>query len=238
MQTHPDRYFYEPVKVHGLAHDPLNAIIAPRPIGWVSSRGQNGTLNLAPYSFFNAFNYKPPIIGFSNIGAKDSLRDVSETREFVWNLAPLELAERMNETSASVPYGIDEFELANLTPVASRIVSVPRVAESPVNFECKVTDIIQLTDQNRSPVQAWLVLGRSRGSPHPRRTSEGWCVRHIQRWYYSEGGLTFGLRGSPVQYGSACKQPCVISSLGTGRDFLAEPPPGAGAGSFTWNHAT
>jgi flavin reductase (DIM6/NTAB) family NADH-FMN oxidoreductase RutF len=116
-------------------------------------------LNLAPYSFFNAFNYKPPIIGFSSIGPKDSLRNVSETREFVWNLATRDLAERMNETSASVPYGIDEFELANLTPVASRIVSVPRVAESPVNFECKVTDILQLRDRNSSPVQAWLVLG-------------------------------------------------------------------------------
>jgi flavin reductase (DIM6/NTAB) family NADH-FMN oxidoreductase RutF len=165
MQTHPDRYFYEPVKGHELAHDPLNAIIAPRPIGWVSSRGQNGTLNLAPYSFFNAFSHKPPIIGFSSIGPKDSLRNVSETREFVWNLATRELAERMNETSASVPYGIDEFELANLTPVASRIVSVPQVAESPVNFECKVRDIIQLTDQNRSPVQAWLVLGDVAGVP-------------------------------------------------------------------------
>jgi len=132
MLTETERHFCEPVNGHGLAHDPLNAIIAPRPIGWVSSSGQNGTMNLAPYSFFNAFNYKPPIIGFSSIGPKDSLRNVSETREFVWKLATRDLAESMNETSASAPYGIDEFELANLTPAASRIVSVLRVAESPL----------------------------------------------------------------------------------------------------------
>jgi flavin reductase (DIM6/NTAB) family NADH-FMN oxidoreductase RutF len=154
-----DRYFYEPAQGHGLSQDPLNAIVAPRPIGWVSTRGQNGILNLAPYSFFNAFNYRPPIIGFSSIGAKDSLRNAKETGEFVWNLATRHLAERMNVTSATVPHGVSEFDLAQLTPIASRLVSVPRVAESPVNFECKVADIIQLKSHDQTLVQAWLVLG-------------------------------------------------------------------------------
>lgn len=154
-----DRHFYEPLKGHGLAHDPLNAIIAPRPIGWVSTRSATGTLNLAPYSFFNAFNYKPPIIGFSSVGEKDSLRNAGASREFVWNLAVRELAEQMNMTSATVASDVCEFELANLTPAPSLIVATPRVAESPVNFECKVTDIVRLRNQQGSALDSWLVLG-------------------------------------------------------------------------------
>lgn len=161
-------YFYEPAAGHGLPHDPFNAIIGPRPIGWVSTRGQDSTLNLAPYSFFNAFNYTPPIIGFSSTAAKDSLRNARETGEFVWNLATRELAEQMNATSATAPYGRDEFTLAGLTPVPSRIVSVPRVLESPVNFECKVSDIVQLRSHEGVPAPAWLVLGEVVGA-HIRR---------------------------------------------------------------------
>ena len=132
--THPTYHYYEPSQGHGLPHDPLNAIVGPRPIGWISSRGSDGTVNLAPYSFFNAFNYHPPIIGFSSTTAKDSLRNVRETGEFVWNLATRDLAERMNRTCAAVPYGVNEFELGGLTAIASRLVDVPRVAESGVNF--------------------------------------------------------------------------------------------------------
>jgi len=159
MKTSDDRYFYEPAQGHGLPHDPLNAIIGPRPIGWISTRGQSGVLNLAPYSFFNAFNYHPPIIGFSSTAAKDSLKNAEETGEFVWNLATMDLAAAMNATSATVAYEVDEFELAGLTPESSRNVAVPRVAESPVNFECKVTQIVRLRDQYSSPVAAWLILG-------------------------------------------------------------------------------
>ena len=158
MQLH-DEHFYEPAAGHGLAHDPLNAIVAPRPIGWISSLGRDGSRNLAPYSFFNLFNYKPPIIGFSSTGAKHSLRNAQETGEFVWNLATRELAEKMNATSAHVAYGVDEFELAGLTPRASSKVAVPRVAESPVHFECKVTEIVHLKDHRGVPAPAWLVLG-------------------------------------------------------------------------------
>ena len=159
VQEETERYYYEPSRGHGLPHDPLNAIVGPRPIGWISTAGRSGILNLAPYSFFNLFNYTPPIIGFSSTSAKDSLRNARETGEFVWNLATRDVAERMNATSASVPYETDEFALAGLTPVASRLVTPPRVAESAVNFECKVTDIVQLKDHRQTPAQAWLVLG-------------------------------------------------------------------------------
>jgi flavin reductase (DIM6/NTAB) family NADH-FMN oxidoreductase RutF len=154
-----ERHYYEPRNGHGLPHDPLNAIIGPRPIGWISSRGSSGVLNLAPYSFFNAFSYKPPIIGFSSTGAKDTLRNAQETGEFVWNLATRAMAEHMNATSATVAYEADEFVLAGVTPLASTLVKPPRVAESPVNFECKVTEIVRLQDQHGQPTQSWLVLG-------------------------------------------------------------------------------
>jgi flavin reductase (DIM6/NTAB) family NADH-FMN oxidoreductase RutF len=154
-----DTHFYEPANGHGLAHDPFNAIIGPRPIGWISTKGRDGTLNLAPYSFFNAFNYKPPILGFSSNGEKDTLRNVRATGQFVWNLATGSLGAQMNATSAMVPYGTDEFALAGLTPTASRLVAAPRVAESPVNFECKVSDIVQLKGYRGDLAPAWLVIG-------------------------------------------------------------------------------
>ncbi|KVH79313.1 flavin reductase family protein [Burkholderia cepacia] len=157
--TDSTHHYYEPSQGHGLAHDPLNAIVGPRPIGWISSRGSDGTVNLAPYSFFNAFNYHPPIIGFSSVAAKDSLRNVQETGEFVWNLATRELAERMNQTCAAVPYDVNEFELGGLTALPSRLVDVPRVAESGVNFECKVTDVVRLRDHQGVETPASLVLG-------------------------------------------------------------------------------
>lgn len=152
-------YFYQPSEGHGLPHDPLNAIIGPRPIGWIASADAQGNRNLAPYSFFNGFNYRPPIIGFASSGWKDSVRNIVETREFVWNLATVDLASAMNETSASLPHGEDEFVRAGLTPAASRLVRAPRVAESPVNFECRLSQCIQLTAADGRAVDSWLVLG-------------------------------------------------------------------------------
>ncbi|MFY9875533.1 MAG: flavin reductase family protein [Rhodomicrobium sp.] len=150
---------YEPRQGHRLPHDPLNMIIGPRPIGWISTRNASGGLNLAPYSFFNAFNYKPPIIGFSSIGYKDSVRNVEQTREFAWNLATLSLAEAMNQTSAPLPPEVSEFDVAGLTPLESQLISAPRVAESPVSFECRCTQIIQLAAADGRKVSTWLVLG-------------------------------------------------------------------------------
>ena len=154
-----ERYYYEPAKGHGLPHDPFNAIVGPRPIGWISSHDGEGRLNLAPYSFFNAFNYIPPIIGFSSVGRKDSLNNIEQTGEFVWNLATRPLAEQMNQSCAAVSPEVNEFELSGLTPVASKIVGVPRVGESPVSFECKVTQIIQLQRADKELVPSWLILG-------------------------------------------------------------------------------
>ena len=154
-----ETHFYEPRNGHGLKHDPFNAIIGPRPIGWVSTKGADGSINLAPYSFFNAFNYIPPIIGFSSNGAKHSLRNAQETGEFVWNLATAQIAEQMNASSATLPYGVNELTSAKLTEAPSRLVSPPRVAESPVHFECKVIEIIQLKSHTGVFVPSWLVLG-------------------------------------------------------------------------------
>jgi flavin reductase (DIM6/NTAB) family NADH-FMN oxidoreductase RutF len=159
MAGDTDMHYYEPSQGHGLPHDPFNAIIGPRPIGWVSTRGRDGSVNLAPYSFFNGFNYTPPIIGFSSTTLKDSARNAQETGEFVWNLATRAIAEQMNETCANAPYGTNEFTLAGLTAIPSRIVSPPRVAESPVHFECKVTDIVPLKNAQGVVTPAVLVLG-------------------------------------------------------------------------------
>lgn len=161
MSSHDeDRHVYEPALGHGLPHDPFNAIVGPRPIGWISTHDGEGHHNLAPYSFFNGFNYVPPIIGFSSVTRKDTLRNVERTGEFVWNLVTRPLAERMNASSAMVPSDVDEFTLAGLTPAASIKVVAPRVLESPVNFECRVTQIVQLKDIDGAAVPSWLVLGQ------------------------------------------------------------------------------
>ncbi|KQX22962.1 flavin reductase family protein [Variovorax sp. Root434] len=152
-------HYYEPAKGHGLSHNPLNALVAPRPIGWISSRDAQGRVNLAPYSFFNAFNYDPPIIGFSSIAWKDSVQNASETGEFTWNLVTRELGDQMNQTSAPLPRGEDEFPFAGLTAVAGRMVNVPRVGESRAAMECKVIDIVQFRNTAGEKVGGWLVLG-------------------------------------------------------------------------------
>jgi len=153
------RYFYRPEDGHGLKHDPFNSIIAPRPIGWVSTRNARGQANLAPYSFFNAFNYLPPIIGFSSIGFKDSVNNAQESGEFCWNLVSRSQVEAMNQTSATVPSDIDEFELAGLNKNESTIVDAPHVADCPVVLECKTSQIIQLQSARGEKCETWLVLG-------------------------------------------------------------------------------
>ncbi|CAI1524898.1 flavin reductase family protein [Serratia proteamaculans] len=153
------RYYYEPAAGHGLPHDPLNAIVGPRPIGWISSVSVTGQRNLAPYSFFNCFNYRPPIIGFASTGWKDSVANIVETGEFVWNLATRPLANAMNNSSASLARGEDEFAFAGVTPLPSRLVKAERVAESPVNFECRLSQCIQLQSAGGEKVETWLILG-------------------------------------------------------------------------------
>ena len=150
---------YEPAKGHGLRHDPFNAIVGPRPIGWIASSDAQGRLNLAPYSFFNAFNYKPPIVGFASTGWKDTVANVAATGEFTWNLVTKPLASAMNATSRSVAPGQDEFEIADLAKTPSTLIGVPRVAESPVSFECRLTQQIQLQTKEGTAVETWMTLG-------------------------------------------------------------------------------
>ena len=154
-----DLHYYEPRNGHGLKHDPFYAIIAPRPIGWISSRDARGHINLAPYSFFNAFSSRPPIIGFASSSWKDSVANVQETKEFVWNLATMDLAQQMNATSAHVAHDVSEFSISGLTAAPSKLVNVPRVGESPVAFECRLTQIIQLQDAGGNKIEGWLTLG-------------------------------------------------------------------------------
>lgn len=152
-------HFYEPAHGHGLPHDPFNAIVGPRPIGWIGSRSAEGIANLAPYSFFNAFNYTPPIVGFASIGRKDSLRNIEATGQFTWNLATRPLAEAMNASAAMVPSEVDEFALAGLQMAPSRLIDAPRVAASPVSFECRLSQLLQLHSASGQAVETWLVLG-------------------------------------------------------------------------------
>ena len=188
--------FYDPAAGHGLPHDPFKAIVAPRLIGWVSTRSSGGQLNLAPYSFFGAFAAFPPIIGFCSEGRKDSLRNIEETREFVWNLATRPLAEQMNLTSAPVAPDVDEFQLTGLTPVAGRNVSVPHVGESPAALECKLLQIVHLHDLQRQ-ADGQLARARSGGRrAHPEGVSEGRPLRYARRAADHARGLSRRLRSN------------------------------------------
>ena len=157
--TETPKHVYEPAKGHGLRHDPFNAIVGPRPIGWISTVDAAGHANLAPYSFFNGFNYRPPIIGFSTIGWKDTVANVEATGVFCWSLATRTLAEAMNLTCSPAPPEVDEFDVAGLTRAPSRLIAAPHVAESPVSFECKLTQLIQLSGVDGAKLETWLVLG-------------------------------------------------------------------------------
>jgi len=154
-------HFYEPAAGHRLPHDPLNAIVAPRPIGWISTVSASGQRNLAPYSFFNLFGYRPPLIGFASTGWKDSVANVEATGEFVWNLATRSQAEAVNASSATTDQ--DEFVLAGVETAPSRLVAPPRVAASPVAFECRLTQLIRLENKEGKALDQWLVMGEAVG---------------------------------------------------------------------------
>ena len=143
-----------------LPHDPFKALIAPRPVGWISSQSRTGALNLAPYSFFNAFSSAPPIIGFSSEQKKDSVSFIEETGEFTWSMATYALRNEMNLTGASLPRGSSEFDYAGLETAPSQFVRPPRVAKSPAALECKVTEIIRLKDLDGESTNNFLVLGQ------------------------------------------------------------------------------
>lgn len=152
------RHRYRVQDGHGLPHDPLPSIIGPRPIGWVSTCSSDHKFNLAPYSFFNIFNYRPPLVAFSSVGKKDSVRNIEATGEFVCNLATRALAEQVNLSSLERPE-VDEFALTGLTPAPALEVSAPLVAESPVSLECKATGVQQLKALDGRTLDTWMVIG-------------------------------------------------------------------------------
>jgi len=135
--------FYRTEDGHGLPHNPFSAIIAPRPIGWISSRGPEGD-NLAPYSFFNAVAYEPPQVMFASTGVKDSLVNIRESGVFAVNIVAYAQRDDMNRTSASVAHGVDEFAYAGIAKSECASINCPRVAESPATLECVLTEIIAL----------------------------------------------------------------------------------------------
>lgn len=152
--------FYDAIEnKHGLKHDPFKALIVPRPIGWISTVSKAGVCNLAPYSFFNAVAERPAYVVFGSSGIKDSVRNIAETGEFVCSLATYELRHQMNLSSAAVPHGVDEFPLSGLTGQKSRLVAPPRVKESPVAFECRHFQTIELPDASGRPGGHHLVIG-------------------------------------------------------------------------------
>jgi flavin reductase (DIM6/NTAB) family NADH-FMN oxidoreductase RutF len=154
--------FYEP---HArdrslLPHDPFKGLIAPRPVGWISTMAKNGDVNLAPYSFFNAFSGAPPLVGFSSEGYKDSASFAQESGEFVWNMATWDLRDKMNATSAPLKRGESEFVHAGLEAAPSRLVKPPRVAASPASLECKVTQVVRLQNLSGEETDRYLVIGQ------------------------------------------------------------------------------
>ncbi len=145
--------FYEPKDSnHGLPKNPFNSLVIPRPIGWITSIDKGGIVNLAPYSFFNAVSYRPPTVMFSasrggnspDDDHKDSQRNIEETGEFVCNLTDWATKEQMNATSATLPMDVDELATSGLTAEPSKLVTPPRVAESPVHLECKFLKSVEI----------------------------------------------------------------------------------------------
>jgi flavin reductase (DIM6/NTAB) family NADH-FMN oxidoreductase RutF len=152
--------FYEVAKRdHGLPHDPFKALVAPRPIGWISTASAKGEINLSPYSFFNAVSDQPPMVAFSSQGRKDALTFIEETGEFVCNLATFDLRDAVNETSAPLARGESEMTLAGLTPAPSRLVKPPRVAEAPAALECRHLQTVPLTPLSGAEARYFLVIG-------------------------------------------------------------------------------
>ena len=159
-------------KEAGLSFSPIKAIVSPRPIGWISSCGHDGSINLAPYSYFNAISELPPMVMFSsapsgNVQHKDSLRNVTETEEFVVNVVSAALGDAMNITSADLAYGQNEFTAANLEMADCNTVKVPRVAAAPAALECKLWKVIELpkpeTDGAETGIAGVMVIGTITG---------------------------------------------------------------------------
>ncbi|KAJ4855441.1 flavin reductase like domain-containing protein [Trichoderma breve] len=187
--THPD-IFYEPPKGEksGLPHDPFKSFVIPRPIGWISTTSSNGQDNLAPFSQFTNVSFDPPTIMF--VGhqsvykreSKDSVVNARQTGEFVWNMATFDTRDAMN--ASALESWNDEFPIAGVTKVPSRVVKPPRVAESPVQLECKVHSIVRI--QGDSLVgHSDIVIGRV-------------VAIHVKGEYITADGLFDVLKAAPL----------------------------------------
>src|SRR5262249_22800764 len=151
--------FYETANNdHGLPRDPFKAIVAPRPIGWITSMSAKGEINLARYSFFNAVSDDPPFLLLFSEGPKDWVVYVEEAKEFVCSLATFELRAAVVETSASFPRGVNEMRESGLAPAPCRLVRPPRVAASPCALECKLLQIIDLKDLDGRSTDRFVVF--------------------------------------------------------------------------------
>jgi flavin reductase (DIM6/NTAB) family NADH-FMN oxidoreductase RutF len=144
---------------HGMRHDPFKAIVTPRPIGWIGTKGKDGSLNLSPYSFFNIVDDDPKIVMFSSGGRKDSARNAEETGYFTTSLASRNLIDQVNASSVAVPHGTNEFEIAGLTPVFGQLVDAPYVGEAFAAVECVVTEIINPRDRHGNRTGSYMVFG-------------------------------------------------------------------------------
>jgi flavin reductase (DIM6/NTAB) family NADH-FMN oxidoreductase RutF len=156
----PPMHYDVSKKNHGLPHDPFKAIVAPRPIGWITSMSAAGEINLAPYSWFNGVSSAPPMVMFSSELRKDTLTFIEETKEFVCNFATWELREQVNLSSAPFPRGVNEMEKCGLEPAPSRFVKPPRVAASPCALECKWLQTVSLADVEGRPTDRHVVFGQ------------------------------------------------------------------------------
>ncbi|NMJ43050.1 flavin reductase family protein [Roseomonas sp. JC162] len=152
--------FYEPRNGHGLPHDPFKAIVAPRPVGWISTIDGQGRPNLAPYSFFNAVHSRPPMLMFTSETMKHSAANAIATGEFVFNLCSRALFDAMNISSGALGEGESEFAAAGLEAAPCRVVKAPRVAAAPASLECRVTFSTRLHDVDGAPLEGWIIIGQ------------------------------------------------------------------------------
>lgn len=157
--------FYTPDSHHGLPHNPFISCVVPRPIGWISTVSRAGEVNLAPYSLFNIVRYEPPTVMFAangphkDGGVKDSASNAIETGEFVYNMATWDLRDQVNNSSGAYDREVNEFEQVGLDAVKSEIVKPPRVAQSPVQFECRTTKVVALSEDGGNTIVFGNVVG-------------------------------------------------------------------------------
>ena len=210
--------FYEPRKKnHGLPHDPYDAIVGPRPIGWITSMNSKGDINLAPYSFFNSVSSKPPMVMFASDGRKDTIEFVEETGEFVCNLAVWDLRVHVKDTSLSFPRGVNEMSAVGLEPAQSVLVRPPRVKASPCALECKWLQTIRLTDLDNKPAPRFIVFGQVVGV-------------HIDERYIKNGLLDTGAmkpisRAGYQEYFVTTADARFYVNFTEANRMMAQPPP-------------